>query len=73
MMLTYLDSSPSEHCFKRRQRFMFVGLVGIRGLAVKATPRRLPGKVVYDCQFFAPEDGRAVGHGQHACIDQTLE
>lgn len=41
------------------------------GLAIKTTPCLLPGEVVYNYQVLAPEDGAAVGHGQHARVDET--
>lgn len=49
MMLTYLDRPPSEHCFQRCQRLMFVAVVSIGCLAIETTPRCFPSEIVYNC------------------------
>jgi hypothetical protein len=72
-MLTYLDGAAAQHLGQRAHGFPAVRVVAAGALAVEITPRLAPGQVVHHGEALAPEDGSAVGHGQHARVDEALQ
>ncbi|KAH8633057.1 hypothetical protein IG631_11691 [Alternaria alternata] len=72
-MLTYLDRSSSQHRPQRAECFMVVTVARARGLTIKTASSLLPGQVMDYNHILAPEDGSAVGHRQHACVDETCQ
>jgi hypothetical protein len=72
-MLTYLDGASAQHLLQRAHGFAAVAVMAAGALAVQIASRLAPGQVVHDREALAPEYGGAVGHGQHARVDQTLQ
>jgi hypothetical protein len=72
-MLTYLDGASAQYLGQRAQGLATVALVAAGALAVQLTARLAPGQVVHDGEALPPEDGGAVGHGQHARVDEALQ
>jgi hypothetical protein len=63
-MLTYLDSPSPQHFGERADGFPAIAIVGTCTLAVQVLACLAPGQIVYHAQAVAPENGRAMGHGQ---------
>jgi hypothetical protein len=72
-MLTYLYRAPSQHRSQRSERFVAVAVARTCRLAVQPAPRLFPGEVVYHSQVGSPENGGAVWHGQHTCVDEDYQ
>lgn len=72
-MLTYLDRTSSQRLEQRAQGLPAVGFFADGALAVLLAARLLPRQVMHRREALAPEDGGAVGHGQHARVDKTLQ
>lgn len=72
-MLTYLDRAAAQHCGQRAHGLAAITVLPRRALAVEVAPRLLPGQVVHDGEALPPENGGAMGHGQDARVDETLQ